>query len=73
MAREGRPRRKGPLDPIFKALDIGVEDFAALIQVTRQSVYRWQRGERTISPYNKLKINRLFLQRGLRVPFREAV
>lgn len=71
--REGRPRSTGPLDPIFKALGVGVEEFADLLKVSRQSVYRWQKKTRMISPYNKLRINRLFLARGLRVPYREAV
>lgn len=67
----GRPRLPGPLDPLFRALGAAsVEDFADTLNVSRQTVRRWQQG-RSISDYNKLKINLLFIGRGLKPPFRD--
>jgi hypothetical protein len=66
-----RQRLKGPLDPLFEALDIAtVEAFAALLEVSRQTVTRWQ-NDGAISPYNQMRIDLLFIGRGLKPPFKK--
>lgn len=68
-----RQRLKGPLDPLFEALGIETVDaFADLIEVSRQTINRWQR-DGAISPYNRMKIDLLFIGRGLKPPFRKNV
>ena len=67
----GRKRLSGPLDPLFKKLAIKrVEDFADLLGVTRNTVYRWQRETHEVSPYHRLQINMLFISRGLKPPYK---
>ncbi len=68
----GRERTHGPLDPLFLALECEtVEAFADLLEVSRQTVTRWQlRG--TISPYNRMRIDLLFIGRGLQPPFQRS-
>lgn len=64
-----RARVNGPLDPLFDETDSGlVKELCSLLSVSRQTIHRWQRGG-TVSEYHKMRINLIFIGRGLRPPF----
>lgn len=65
-----RPRLKGFLDPIYAFTDHGrVDELARLLEVSRQTINRWQRDPTTVSEIYKMRLNLLFIARKLRPPF----
>lgn len=65
-----RPRRKGILDPLFVGVPHGeVRKLAQLLDVSRQTLHRWQRKPETIGEIHQAKINALFKAKNLPPPF----
>lgn len=70
--QRGQPRIKGPLEPLLECLPSpAITNLCEKIEVTRESVYRWQKNSRKISPLNKIKINTLCLTYGIEPIFQE--
>lgn len=60
----GQKRVKGRLEPVYRVLGIRrARDLAERIGVTRQTIYRWQRGC-IISPYYRQQLDLLLVAHG---------
>lgn len=65
-----RPRNSGILDPLFADIPSGeVRALAAELGVARQTLYRWQKKPETVGEFHKMRINLMFIARGLAPPF----
>lgn len=65
-----RPRNTGILDPLFADIPSGeVRELARELGVARQTLYRWQKKPETVGEYHRMRINLLFIGKGLSPPF----
>ena len=62
----GKKRIHGFLDPLLNCLpDPPVQSLSDELQVTRQTIHRWQSRIVTVSPMNRMKINMLCIAYGI--------
>ena len=62
----GKKRIHGKLDPLLSCLpEPRVGSLSEELEVTRQSIHRWQAGVVKVSPMNRLKINMLCIIHGI--------
>lgn len=65
-----RPRNSGILDPLFADIPSGeVRDLARELGVARQTLHRWQKRPETVGEFHRMRINLMFIGRGLAPPF----
>jgi hypothetical protein len=62
----GKKRIHGKLDPLLDCLpNPPVETLSEKLEVTRQSIHRWQANIVVVSPMNRMKINMLCIAYGI--------